>query len=166
MPSRSDRVGGALALAYYAEPRSTIDIDLNLFVPAGRFSDVVQPLVRLGAQAAEPAVADLVAGDGQVRVIWDATPLDLVFSYASFHDAAGRARRQVPFADGSIPVLAAGRRTVGKVVHDRPKDWVDIEAMLADGTTVDTAEVLRWVGRVAGDDDPSCDRVAGLLPGR
>ncbi len=25
--------GGALALAYYAEPRATIDIDLNVFVP-------------------------------------------------------------------------------------------------------------------------------------
>ncbi len=26
--------GGTLALAYYAEPRATIDIDVNLFVPA------------------------------------------------------------------------------------------------------------------------------------
>jgi hypothetical protein len=25
--------GGALALAYYAEPRATVDIDLNVFVP-------------------------------------------------------------------------------------------------------------------------------------
>jgi hypothetical protein len=26
--------GGALALAYHAEPRATIDIDLNVFLPA------------------------------------------------------------------------------------------------------------------------------------
>ena len=30
--------GGALALAYYAEPRSTIDIDVNVFIPAGPLS--------------------------------------------------------------------------------------------------------------------------------
>ena len=40
--------GGALALAYYAEPPATIDIDLNLFVPAERFCDVAEPLRRLG----------------------------------------------------------------------------------------------------------------------
>ena len=38
--------GGALALAYYAEPRATIDIDLNVFVPAERFEDVAAPLAR------------------------------------------------------------------------------------------------------------------------
>ena len=38
--------GGALALAYYAEPRATIDIDLNVFVPADRYTDVAAPLHR------------------------------------------------------------------------------------------------------------------------
>ena len=39
--------GGALALAYYAEPWATIDIDLNAFVPTDRFAEVAAPLVRL-----------------------------------------------------------------------------------------------------------------------
>ena len=26
-------VGGAIALGYYAEPRATIDVDINVFVP-------------------------------------------------------------------------------------------------------------------------------------
>ena len=46
--------GGALALAYYAEPRATIDIDLNVFVPTDRFAEVAGPLVRLGAPADDP----------------------------------------------------------------------------------------------------------------
>ena len=46
--------GGALALAYYAEPRATIDIDLNVFVPADRFPDVAAPLVALGVAADDP----------------------------------------------------------------------------------------------------------------
>jgi hypothetical protein len=158
--------GGALALAYYAEPRSTIDIDVNVFVGTDRFPDVAGPLARLGAATDDPAVAEIVRRDGQVRVMWDDTPIDLFFSYDPFHRAASRARRPVPFGETTIPVLGADHLVVCKVVFDRPKDWVDIDAMLAAGTVVDTAEVLRWVGRIAGDDDPRYDRVAALLTGR
>ena len=158
--------GGALALAYYAEPRATVDIDVNVFIPAARFSEVAAPLVRLGAAADDPSVEALVQRDGQVRVMWEATPIDLFFSYDAFHDAAARARRSVPFGDATIPILGPDHLIVCKVVFDRPKDWVDIGAMLDAGATVDTAEVLRWVGRIAGDDDPRYDRIAGVLSGR
>jgi hypothetical protein len=154
--------GGALALAYYAEPRATVDIDVNLFVPVARFDEVAGPLVALGA-AVDPADADLARRDGQVRVFWDATPLDLFFAYDAFHDAARRGCRRVPFAEATIPILAAAHLVVCKAVFDRPKDWVDIDAMLAIGTDVDAAEVLRWVGRIAGDDDPRYERIAAVL---
>ena len=98
--------------------------------------------------------------------MWDRTPIDLFFSYDAFHDAAAAARRVVPFADGSIPILAAEHLTVCKVVYDRAKDWVDIDAMLAADVALDTAEVLRWVGRIAGDDDPRYERVAAVLTRR
>ncbi|MCU1377588.1 MAG: hypothetical protein JWN29_571 [Acidimicrobiales bacterium] len=158
--------GGALALAYYAEPRATIDIDLNVFVPATRFPEVAGPLSELGARFDDPSIEELARLDGQVRVMWDATPIDLFFAYDAFHDAAGAARRVVPFADGSIPVLAPEHLIVCKAVFNRPKDWVDIDAMLAVGTDVEVAEVLRWVGRIAGDDDPRYERAAALLTRR
>jgi hypothetical protein len=157
--------GGALALAYYAEPRSTIDIDLNVFVPVERFDDVARPLVSLGATV-DARVADVVTRDGQVRVLWDATPIDLFFAYDPFHDAAGRARRTVPFAGGTIPILAPEHLLVCKVIFDRPRDWVDVDAVLADEVALDAAEILRWVGRIAGDTDPRFDRIAALLTGR
>jgi hypothetical protein len=158
--------GGALALAYYAEPRATIDIDLNVFVPVERFPEVAAPLTRLGAAADDPAIAALVGRDGQARVLWDATPIDLFFSYDPFHDAAAAASRRVPFADGTIPVLAADHLIVCKVIFNRGKDWVDVEAMLVAEPALDTAEILRWVGRIAGDDDPRYDRIAALLTRR
>lgn len=155
--------GGALALAYYAEPRATIDIDVNVFVPASRFAEVAEPLGSLGVEIDDPAISDLVARDGQVRVMWDATPVDLFFIYDPFHDAAAKGRRTVPFADGSIPILAAEHLVVCKVVFNRGKDWVDIESVMELGPSLDAAEVLRWVGRIAGDDDPRYERIAGLL---
>jgi hypothetical protein len=121
--------GGALALAYYAEPRATIDIDLNVFVPVNQFSDVATPLCRIGAAADDPSVEALVQRDGQARVMWEATPIDLFFSYDAFHGAAGAARKFVPFGDGTIPILAAEHLIVCKAVFNRPKDWVDIDAM-------------------------------------
>jgi hypothetical protein len=157
--------GGALALAYYAEPRATIDIDLNVFVPVERFADVAAPLLELGASV-DDVVADLVRRNGQARVMWDATPVDLFFAYDAFHDAAAKARRTVPFADATIPILSPEHLVVCKVVFNRPKDWIDIDAMLETDVALDVAEVLRWVGRIAGDRDARFERIAAVLAGR
>ena len=113
--------GGAIALAYYAEPRATIDVDLNLFVPADEFPTVAAPLLALGAAADDPQVVDAIRQDGQARVMWDSTPLDLFFAYDAFHDAAAARRRTVPFADTRIPILAVEHLVVCKVVFDRPR---------------------------------------------
>src|SRR5207344_387269 len=107
--------GGALALAYYAEPRATIDIDLNVFVHADHFPDVAAPLLDLGVAADDPQAAAAAARDGQARVMWDQTPIDLFFAYDPFHDAAAAARRTVPFADASIPILSPEHLVVCKV---------------------------------------------------
>ena len=166
MASVPHAFGGALALAYYAEPRATIDIDLNVFVPADRFPEVAAPLLVLGVLADEPGAVEAVASEGQARVMWDNTPIDLFFSYDPFHVAAARARRTVPFADASIPILGPEHLVVCKAVFDRPRDWVDIDAMVAADVVLDVAEVLRWIGRIAGDDDPRYERIAVVLTRR
>jgi len=158
--------GGALALAYYAEPRATVDIDVNVFVPADRFTEVALPLAQLGVGIDDPKIAALVQRDGQVRVMWDATPIDLFFSYDPFHDAAGAALHDVPFGDSTIPILAADHLIVCKAIFNRPKDWVDVEAMVAGGVDVNVAEVLRWVARIAGDEDPRFNRITAVLTRR
>lgn len=154
--------GGALALAYYAEPRATVDIDLNVFVGPERVGDVASSLAELGIAISEEA-AEAVARDGQARVWWDRTPIDLFFAYDPFHEAAASKTRVVPFSDATIPILAVDHLVVCKAVYNRPKDWVDIDAILELGTPVDGAEVLRWVGRIAGDDDPRYERIATVL---
>lgn len=155
--------GGALALAYYAEPRATIDIDLNVFVPVDRFPEIAERLAALGVIANDGEGARLVAEDGQVRVWWGTTPVDLFFAYDRFHEAAAGAVEVVPFASSTIPILAPEHLIVCKVIFNRAKDWVDIEAMLDLGTDVESAEVLRWVGRIAGDEDARFDRIADVL---
>jgi hypothetical protein len=158
--------GGALALAYYAEPRATIDIDCNVFVPVARYADVAVPLLALGVEADAPEAKAAAERDGQTRVMWDETPIDLFFAYDAFHDAAAAASRVVPFADTTISILGPEHLIVCKAVFNRPKDWVDIDAIVEGGVALDVAEVLRWVGRIAGDTDPRYQRIAAVLTRR
>ena len=45
--------------------------------------------------------------DGQARLWWLKTPLDLFFSYTELHDACMERRRKVPFGDERIQILSA-----------------------------------------------------------
>jgi hypothetical protein len=145
--------GGALALAYYAEPRVTIDIDLNVFVPTTRFDQVGQALTPLGIQALE-SDEDRFAleRDGQCRIWWGITPLDLFFSYDDLHEAMREGVRRVPFGDEEIKVLGPEHLVVCKACFDRPKDWLDIEQVLVATEHFDTDEVDRWLHRLGADD--------------
>src|ERR1700749_1918626 len=68
-------IGGAIALAYYAEPRATIDVDVNVFVPTDRWPDVRDALSGPGVDV--KADESALARDGQVRLWWDRNPVDL-----------------------------------------------------------------------------------------
>lgn len=152
--------GGALALAYYAEPRATVDIDVNVFVDPVRYPEVWSALGPLGVgDAADPAQ---VVRDGQVRLRWGRNPVDLFFAHDPVHDAMRQASRTVPFGDTQIPILAAEHLLVAKVVFNRAKDWLDIEQMLTLVPALQVGEVDRWLDHIVGADDPRTVRFAAL----
>lgn len=133
--------GGAIALFYYRDPRSTIDIDVNVFLPPERQADVVEVLADLYPVDAERVAAD-VAATGQARSAWDATYVDLFFADTEFHDVMARRVRREPFLDSEINVLSAEDLLVCKLLFDRAKDWVDVEAVVATmGERLDRAYV-------------------------
>jgi Nucleotidyl transferase AbiEii toxin, Type IV TA system len=148
--------GGALALAYYAEPRATIDVDLNLFVSPNSYPDVERELAKIGVS--DGVDAEIVERDGQCRLRWGDTPIDLFFAYDALHDAMRRASRSEPFGETRIPVLAPEHLLVCKAIFNRPKDWLDIEQMLVCVEELDTDEVRRWLDRIVGADDPRRER--------
>jgi hypothetical protein len=156
--------GGALALAWCTRrARGTIDIDVNVFVEVTqgqRVFDALPPEV-----ARRPADLDLLQHDGQVRLWWDSTPVDLFLDTTEFHaQAAGRGRRE-QFAGRDVPFLACSDLAVFKAFFDRTKDWADIEEMLDVGT-LDVDRVLGVLVRYLGPTDPRVDRLRGLAPGR
>lgn len=158
--------GGALSLAYYAAPRGTVDIDLNVFVAAGDTGAVegaLAALRELGVRV-PPNASEEIRERGQLRVRWEHTPLDLFFSYDPLHDACMRRAREVPFGDDAIRVLAPEDLVVFKTLFDRPKDWRDIEDVLfALGPELDAEVVRDWVARILEPDDARRRRLEGLL---
>jgi hypothetical protein len=153
--------GGALALAYHiAEPRGTRDIDVNIFVDEERARSVLE-LLPAGV-AWNDADLQMIEREGQVRLFWDDTPVDLFFATHRFHRHAGSHIEEVPFAGTTIPILGATELTVFKAFFDRTKDWADIEAML-DAGTVDTHTALGWLVDVVGGNDHRVSRLHRLL---
>lgn len=149
--------GGAIALAYWTlDPRGTSDIDLNVFVPATEAADVLEALPA-GVDLPE-GLADLLAADGQARVFWDDTPVDLFFDYAPIHADAARHRELVPFAGIELPVLGPIELAVFKAMFDRTRDWADLEAMAAAGT-LDVERVRVGLRPMVAEDD---ERLARL----
>ena len=153
--------GGALALAYYAEPRATIDVDVNLFFGVERLAAVRAALAPLGVagEGDDPRVAR----DGQCRWWWDRTPLDLFFAYDALHEAMPKEVRRVPFGEDRIPILGPEHLIVCKAVFDRAKDWLDIEQILVSIDRLDSAEIDRWLDEIVGRDDPRAQRFDRLV---
>jgi hypothetical protein len=153
--------GGALALAYYAEPRATIDIDINLFVSPSSYPDIERELAEIGVgDSADPAV---VERDGQCRLRWADTPVDLFFAYDDLHEEMRRAIRREPFGETTIPVLSPEHLMACKAIFNRPKDWLDIEQMLVCVEDLDREEVRAWLARILGADDPRSERFERAL---
>jgi hypothetical protein len=150
-------IGGALALAYYAEPRATIDVDINVFVPTERWPDVRDALAPLGIDVGLDVAA--LERDGQARLWWNRNPVDLFFSYDPFHEEMKRRARRVPFAETTIPVLAPEHLAVCKAMFDRTKDWLDIEQILVATAPVDVEEIETWLRRMAGENDPRMQKL-------
>ncbi len=156
-------IGGAIALAYCVlEPRGTRDVDVNVFVEPQRARDVFAAMpegVEVSGEALERAERD-----GQVRLPWGITPIDLFLSVLPFHDHVAKHVRTVPFEGRTIPVLSCTGLTVFKAMFDRPRDWVDIEAMV-EGRAIDLDEAIKWVSEMAGADSVNARRLAELRPG-
>ena len=153
--------GGALALAWCTErARGTIDIDVNLFVAADQADHVYQALPSAIVVTDEDRA--LIVRDGQTRLWWDQTPVDVFFNTTDFHAAAANRSRVEAFAGEQVPFLACRDLAVFKAFFNRTKDWADLEEMQAAGT-LDAEAVLGVLTLYLGGDDERIERLRKLV---
>ena len=152
--------GGALALAWCTQrARGTIDIDVNIFV-SHHSADEALDAMPDGVDVTE-ADRRAVAADGQTRLWWDGTPIDVFFNTAAFHEQAAGRRRVESFAGHVIPFLACRDIAVFKAFFNRTQDWADLERM-AEAGTLDLESVIGVITTHLGADDPRIERLRRL----
>lgn len=152
--------GGALALAFHVgEPRATRDIDVNVFLSPQSVDKIERALAKRVSFSDEQLVA--ARADGQVRVFWGDTPIDIFFSTHRFHDDAMRYVEKHNFAGAIIPILGADHLAVFKAFYNRTKDWADIEEMIA-VDSLDHPRVVGWLLQLLGPDDERVLRFLSL----
>jgi hypothetical protein len=70
--------------------------------------------------------------------------------------------REVPFAGGSIPIVAPEHLVIRKAMLNRTKDWADIEQILIATDPLDLEEIIEWLERMVGEDNPQIKRLAAV----
>ena len=154
--------GGAIALAYCTEePRGTRDLDVNIFVDSAKAKPVLACLPD-GVDVSDEDIAK-VQRDGQARLNWDGTPVDVFLNNVPLHRAVGAAVVWVPLAGREIPVLDCASLAIFKAFFDRTKDWADLEA-IALATPEDIDAAAATIADLVGPDDPAVKRLESLIP--
>jgi hypothetical protein len=152
--------GGALALAWCTErARGTIDIDLNVFTGTDHVREVLEVLPR--AIAWDEDDIRSLERDGQQRLWWDTTPVDVFLNTTEFHDQVAARARWEAFDGAELPFLACSDLAVFKAFFSRTKDWADLEEMHTAGT-LDIDRVIGVLVRYLGADDDRIERLRAL----
>ncbi|MBI4883669.1 MAG: hypothetical protein HY826_06395 [Actinobacteria bacterium] len=150
--------GGALALAWCTQrARGTIDIDINVFVGIDRVDDLSAALP-FDVVAAD---RDLLRRDGQARLWWDTTPVDVFLNTTGYHEDAALRCRVEHFNGADVPFLACTDLAVFKAFFDRTKDWADLEEMAMAGT-LDRERVVGVLAEYLGVNDHRVAKVLAL----
>jgi hypothetical protein len=154
--------GGAIALAYCVEePRGTRDLDVNIFIDASQAESVLGSLPR-GVRVRKKDVSRVMR-DGQARLDWDGTPIDVFLNNVPLHDAVAASVVWVPLEGRDIPVLDCASLAIFKAFFDRTKDWADLEA-IAIATPEDIEGAAATIADLVGDDDTAVEKLKALLP--
>lgn len=152
--------GGAIALAYCVEePRGTRDLDVNIFIDASQAESVLASLP--GKIRVRKKDIAKVKRDGQARLDWDGTPIDVFLNNVPLHDAVAAAVVWVQLEGREVPVLDCASLAIFKAFFDRTKDWADLEA-IAQATPEDIEEAAATIADLIGKEDPAVQRLETL----
>jgi hypothetical protein len=152
--------GGALALAWCTEQaRGTIDIDVNILVDVSQSELILGSLPK--AVTWTPQNLERLIEEGQERIWWDKTPLDIFLNSTPYHENLWQRIHWEEFADNQVPFLSCLDLAVFKAFFNRTKDWADLEAMHQAGT-LDRGAVADILAEFLGDEDERLTKLSGI----
>jgi hypothetical protein len=151
-------IGGAIALGYYAAPRATVDVDINIFaVPPQDLPRALAALDEAGFVPDEDrgSLETRAVAEGQFRGHIEGLRVDVFVPAIAYYAELRTRRSKVVLLSRPAWILSAEDLVILKMMFFRRKDLADVEAMLRDqGATLDRsfirAKLLELVG--AGDE--------------
>ena len=146
--------GGALALAYYAEPRGTVDVDINVDLAYESRMPLLAQLEGIGWSADDVAARAVSAAGTRLRQVDESVVIDLFFAFDDIHKMVlDRAVAKPFFHAGEryeLRFLSANDLVVFKISFGRSRDWADIEAIRDAGTVIDPDYIERQLVQLNG----------------
>lgn len=156
-------IGGAIALGFYAPPRATVDVDVNVFVAP--ITDLERALDALRDAGFSPSEDDdrlrrRAREEGQFRGTAAGLRVDVFVPAIDYYADLANRRRQVALLGRPLWILAAEDLAVLKLMFFRRKDLADVEALLRElGPSIDRRFVRAKLIELVGADD---ERLAAL----
>jgi hypothetical protein len=123
-------LGGALALGFWGQPRGTIDVDLNLFLPQDKPSEVIWCLQEIGCEVIASKAVHSIREHGFCYATYASCRIDVFVSSSPIYEKARARRRRVHLGDQEVSVLDAETLTVFKMMFFRAQDILDIRKIL------------------------------------
>jgi hypothetical protein len=150
-------IGGAIALGFYATPRATVDVDINVFaVPPQELPRALSALAAAGFVADEDAaaLARRAVSEGQFRGRLAGLRVDVFVPAIAYYAELARRRRQIVLLGRPAWILSGEDLVVLKMMFFRRKDLADVESVLRDqGPRLDRAFVRAKLVELVGTDD-------------
>lgn len=157
-------IGGAIALGFYAPPRATLDVDVNVFIDPETQLD--HPLLAAlhGAGFTPDDTADGLRAralrDGQFRGRIQGLRVDVFVPAVPFYARLVARRRSVDLLGRPLWIIGPEDLAVLKLMFFRRKDLADVEAMLRDqGSALDRGYIRATLIELVGATD---ERVTNL----
>lgn len=143
--SLSHAFGGALALAYVADPRGTVDVDVNVFSPLDDIDTVLDAFSRINLAPEEARQRWVPIAGIRLRHESRPYPVDLFPSLDDRYAEIEARTVEHPFGPDQVwmPFLSPEDLAVFKLSFGREKDWVDLRSVASSRGDLDAEYVER-----------------------
>lgn len=159
-------IGGAIALGFYAPPRATVDVDVNVFVsPEEELDDLLAVLGDAGfvPDGDLDRLRRSAVEEGQFRGAIRGLRVDVFVPAIPFYGLMQERRREVVLLGRPLWILAPEDLAVLKLMFFRRKDLADVEAIFRDqGASVDRDRVRRALIELVGEEDPRLEALKDI----
>jgi predicted nucleotidyltransferase len=150
-------LGGAIALGFYAAPRATVDVDVNVFVPpADELPRALAALADAGftPDEDERRLQVRANAEGQFRGSIGGMRVDVFVPAIAYYAQLASRRREVTLLGRRLWIVGPEDLVVLKMMFFRRKDLADVEAILRDQqSSLDRQFIRRHLIELVGAED-------------